>query len=807
VLSLAKKKTVSEPTDQTKQSSADSLRKLLPWLPLLVLLCLSAGVIALSYQQMVVVADQTKLAGVSLREANLTKGKLQAHIDQLQQQLDLFAQNQAVRAHLNDPERDINQWLIGLRNNLPEGSQIQLLTAGIPPQRQAPDYNWRFAELDMINRALRDEPTYPEAVRLEQGVQLIFVSLLTDADETPLGIITARIPATDLARALPQASQLPGAISVVQQFKSEKPTLITQRGQGVGKIESSGLNNHWRVEFSANQQLIDSSKGFYPVAYALWAGALALSIGLGLLLRAKLVNALTAAQERKNTTQPKVESTISKNPNVAGVLEVKLAAEDEELLAGESSGRVIGATMEVSENQFPGHVFRAYDIRGNAEEEIDTGFANTLGKALGSQIIAQNQREIFVGRDARTTSPELAQALIEGIHSTGVDTIDLGIIPSPLLHYAVVTSDKCKNGVIVTASHNPANDNGFKFTLDGDVVSDEQIQTLRSDMERGNFSVGTGKGTHQSVTEEYVNEILFDVALMGDVRIVIDAGNGATSELAPKLFSELGCDVVPLFCEFDGTFPNRSPDPSKPENLVKLIDTVQAEDADLGIALDGDGDRLIVVTSSGKIINPDRLLMLFAKDIVSRNPGADVVFDVKCTRQLGSLISGYGGRPIMWKTGHAHMKAKIQETGALLGGEYSGHIFIKERWHGFDDGLLVAARLLEIMCLREQSLDDIFAAFPELPSTGEIRIPVEENKKFDLVNQLIESGDFQTGTASTIDGLRVDFAKGWGLVRASNTAAELTLRFEGDTEEVLDQLKLLFRRELRKLDKDLPLNF
>jgi phosphomannomutase / phosphoglucomutase len=277
--------------------------------------------------------------------------------------------------------------------------------------------------------------------------------------------------------------------------------------------------------------------------------------------------------------------------------------------------------------------------------------------------------------------------------------------------------------------------------------------------------------------------------------------------VAPQLFEDLGCKVTPLFCDLDGTFPNHDPDPTQAQNLRALIAKVQEVNADIGVAFDGDGDRLVVVTPKGDIIWPDRLLMLFAKDILARHPGADVLFDVKCSRQLNQVISGYGGRPIMWKTGHSPMKAKMVETGALIGGEYSGHIFIKDRWYGFDDGIYAMARLLEIITLRDQNIDDIFSAFPQLVITPEIKVAVADNVKFDLMKKLTDTGDFQNGNVSTIDGIRVDFSKGWGLVRASNTSPALTLRFEAESEEALAIIQQLFKRELLKVDASLVLDF
>src|SRR5690606_2714301 len=330
------------------------------------------------------------------------------------------------------------------------------------------------------------------------------------------------------------------------------------------------------------------------------------------------------------------------------------------------------------------------------------------------------------------------------------------------------------SGVMVTASHNPAQYNGFKMVINGVTLADDAVQDVRSRILRQQFHKGEGSVEYRQIVGDYIDRIFSDVALAGSVKLVIDAGNAVPGAVAPQLFEELGCDVIPLHCDLDGSFPNHQPDPGDEKNLQDLIARVQETQADMGVAFDGDGDRLVVVTASGTIIWPDQLLMLFARDVLSRNPGADVIFDVKCSRQLNQVISSYGGRPIMWKTGHSPMKAKMIETGALIGGEYSGHIFIKDRWYGFDDGMYAMARLLEIVTLRDQKIDDIFAAFPILPATPEFKIKVADDKKFSIIQTLQAQGDFQNGKITTIDGLRVDFNKGWGLVRASNTSPALT---------------------------------
>ncbi|MBU3068743.1 phosphomannomutase/phosphoglucomutase [Aestuariicella sp. G3-2] len=495
------------------------------------------------------------------------------------------------------------------------------------------------------------------------------------------------------------------------------------------------------------------------------------------------------------------------------ILDLHVSEEDQDLLGLEESERVAQnaarrAPAESAEQiELPDEVFRSYDIRGLAETQITPTLARQVGKAIASEALAAGDTGLFVARDGRNHSPELCEALIEGILSTGCDAINLGAIPTPLLYFATCELAESNSGVMVTASHNSAEYNGFKMVINGHTLADGDVQNIKTRIQTGDVFKGTGIETSQQVIPEYIDRIFSDVALAGDVKLVIDAGNGITGDVAPQLFEELGCEVEPLFCDIDGSFPNHDPDPTIEANLQDLIRTVQSTGADLGVAFDGDGDRLVLVTPKGQIIWPDRLLMLFAKDIVARNPGADVLFDVKCTRELNSLVSSYGGRPIMWKAGHSHMKTKMQETGALVGGEMSGHIFIKDRWYGFDDGMYAAARLLEIMTLRDQGIDSLFDSFPNLPSTPELKIPVAETRKFELVKQLIQEGDFQNGKPITIDGLRVDFSKGWGLVRASNTSAALTLRFEAETREVLTQLQQLFKRELLKIDSSLDVPF
>jgi len=451
-------------------------------------------------------------------------------------------------------------------------------------------------------------------------------------------------------------------------------------------------------------------------------------------------------------------------------------------------------------------IFRAYDIRGIVGETLTPEIVQVIGRSIGSEAIERGVKSICIGYDGRHSSPELADALGSGIMAAGCDVITIGAVPTPVLYFATHELGT-GSGVMVTGSHNPANYNGLKIMLGGETLSGEAIQRLLQRIQTGNLVGGQGSQSSEDVRRAYLDRIVGDIAVAAPLKVVLDAGNGIAGELAPVLVEELGCEVVPLYCEVDGDFPNHHPDPGKPENLKDLIAAVKSEKADLGLAFDGDGDRLGVVTNSGKIIWPDRLMMLFARDVVSRNPGADVLFDVKCSRRLAGVISEAGGRPVMWKTGHSPMKAKMKETGALLAGEMSGHIFFGERWMGFDDGLYAAARLLEILGIEDRDSDEVFEDFPDDISTPELNLPVTEQTKFGIVDKLGQQGDFGDGSVSTIDGIRVEFSDGWGLCRASNTTPVLVLRFEAENEEALERIKSVFRDQLSRVAPDLVADF
>ncbi|RKZ37988.1 MAG: phosphomannomutase/phosphoglucomutase [Gammaproteobacteria bacterium] len=463
---------------------------------------------------------------------------------------------------------------------------------------------------------------------------------------------------------------------------------------------------------------------------------------------------------------------------------------------------------ETGEHALPESIFRAYDIRGVVGETLTTANVERIGRAIGSEAIDRGQQTIIVACDGRTSGPDLVEALVTGIRASGRDVIDVGRVPTPVLYFATHFLNT-GSGVMVTGSHNPPQYNGLKIMLGGETLFGNAIMSLRERIEKGDLADGEGTVQSMEVVDDYVRRITEDipVALGGSLKIVVDCGNGIAGAVAPKVLKALGHDVVELYCDVDGSFPNHHPDPSQPDNLQDLIRTVQAEGADLGYAFDGDGDRLGVVDGKGNILWPDRQMMLYARDVISRNAGATIVFDVKCTSRLPKVIEKLGGKPLMWKTGHSFIKNKMKETGALLAGEMSGHIFFKERWFGFDDAIYAAARLTEILVGLKQPPADIFAKLPTGVSTPELRLDLEEGKHMAFMERLLAEAQFADGKPTTIDGLRVDFADGWGLVRASNTTPCLVLRFEGDNAEALNRIQEGFRGVLLGLDPDLNLPF
>ena len=446
-------------------------------------------------------------------------------------------------------------------------------------------------------------------------------------------------------------------------------------------------------------------------------------------------------------------------------------------------------------------IFRAYDIRGVAGETLTLGAVYGIARAFATLARDAGQHRVAVGGDARRSTEALRQELVRGLCAGGIDIVDIGTVPTPLLYYATHVLGT-QTGVMITGSHNPPEYNGLKMVLDGNALAGESIQQLRKLLQSGEFATGEGRVTRIDLVDRYIAQVVADTPIGRPLKVVVDCGNGVAGPLAPRLLESLGCSVESLYAEVDGDFPNHHPDPAEAANLADLIDVVVRSGADLGVAFDGDADRLGVVTDQGEIIWPDRLMMLFARDIVPARPGAQVVFDVKCSRHLEAVLRDLGGRPLMCKTGHSHIKAKIRETGALLGGEFSGHICFADRWYGFDDAIYAAARLVQILAAEPHAASAVFAGFPNALATPEIKIATTERRKFEVVDELLRSSAFDGSDAriTAIDGIRVDYPDGWGLLRASNTSPMLSLRFEADDARALERIQNRFDAALAGID-------
>ena len=451
-------------------------------------------------------------------------------------------------------------------------------------------------------------------------------------------------------------------------------------------------------------------------------------------------------------------------------------------------------------------IFKAYDIRGIVDDTLTVEAVELIGKAYGSEAQAQSQQAVVIARDGRLSSPKIADALSRGLRSTGCDVIDIGMVPTPVLYFATHVL-KTGTGIMITGSHNPPQYNGLKMVLATNTLYGETIQELLQRIKTDDFVSGNGSYKEEDVREQYLDRICSDVKLAKPLKIAVDCGNGVAGELAPELFRRMGCEVLELFSEIDGTFPNHHPDPSKLENLVDLEKAVEENQVDLGLAFDGDGDRVGILDNRKKIIWPDRQMMLYAEDVLSRNPGAQIIYDIKSSNHLDSEIKRLGGDALMWKTGHSFIKAKMKETGALLAGEMSGHIFFKERWYGFDDGLYSAARMLEILSKKDQPADVVFAALPDSCNTPEIQVMFTEGEHYKFMDKLKSMADFGNADISTIDGMRVNYDFGWGLIRPSNTTPCLVLRFEAETEEGLKKVQDKFRQQILNVDANLELEF
>ncbi|MBD7975631.1 phosphomannomutase/phosphoglucomutase [Pseudomonadaceae bacterium Sa2CUA2] len=782
------------------------------------------------------------------QQARLVQAWADSQASALQQGLNLLADD--VRALAQQPE--VIQALSTDDNALLQQAERSLATSAgvidavLSRQGEArPDRNRRvpvnFAAVDLQRRAENGLKPAPEAYQVDKR-WLLYSAVAVGEDEQVLGSL---LLVTDLQRLLRTLPVLPadvGQLRLTQQFGNAPAQLLAQRGgqeaSHVPVTLTSG-NPHWQLSFSPSGTLA-SLPAFHWLGFAALLAVAGLLLGLHWLRKQQqhrlhhdvrqLGQMLQALIEGKNIQAPRLYlAALSQLAQQLARLPHQAAPTKPAAVApkAEANNQLVDPLFQPTEildldlhdidppvasqsapsvPALPASIFRAYDIRGVVGDSLTADSAYWIGRAIGSASLAKGEPCVAVGRDGRLSGPLLAQPLIQGLVDCGCQVTDLGMVPTPVLYFATHVLP-ATSGVMLTGSHNPPDYNGFKIVIAGDTLANEQILALKTRIDTQDLAQGLGSVEQIDILPRYFAQIRDDIALAKPLKVVVDCGNGVGGVIAPQLIEALGCTVIPLYCEVDGHFPNHHPDPGKPDNLKDLIARVKAEKADLGLAFDGDADRVGVVTNTGTIVYPDRLLMLFAKDVVSRNPGADVIYDVKCTRRLAALVSAHGGRPVMWKTGHSLMKKKMKETGALLAGEMSGHIFFKERWFGFDDGIYAAARLLEILSLEQQAAEPLFAAFPDDVSTPEINIQVTEDSKFKIIAALQRDAQWGDAQLTTLDGLRIDYPHGWGLVRASNTTPVLVLRFEAETAGELARIQAVFREQLHKVVPRLALPF
>ena len=681
-------------------------------------------------------------------------------------------------------------------------------------------------EVDLVRRASNGEEAKPEAYQHE-GQWIASIAQMAVHPRLPnrRAVVLVSISGESLGQLIDQSGENAGRFTLEQRVygrTSNRDLAIVSRGQAgnTGRHAVDIPDTSWRIIFEPSDALVDEFTANVRPDYDILILALLFSIaGFALTgfqssrsLSTELQR-ITEAAEHRTAMDVHIPQLVplardlrklSMRKNRADRAPITVAAP--KVASDEAPSTPLTGIEGPATQGLRPTIFRAYDIRGNADSELDDETVFRIASAIGTIAGEMSEQSLILGCDGRLSSGRIKAIVERALLQSGRDVIDVGLVPTPLVYFATSTLSS-SSGIMITGSHNPADHNGMKIVLKGQTVASGTIEKIRNVAQNGRFSKGTGHAGQRDIISEYLDEVIGDIAIAMPLKVVVDGFNGATGHIAPALLEEIGLEVVPLNCEVDGSFPNHAPDTSDERNLALLSREVVAQGADFGVAFDGDGDRVAVVTGSGRIIRTDVLMMILAQDVVSRNPGADVVFDVKCSRNLSQVITQLGGRPVLWKTGHALMKEKMRETAALLGGEFSGHIFYGERWYGFDDGMYTTCRLAEILSSSEATLDELLADLPIGISTPEILVSVSDEDKFSLMQNFLTHATFPEGKTNDLDGLRVDFEDGWGLLRASNTGPALTARFEASSDDSLARIQGLFREQLLAVQPDLDVPF
>ena len=692
------------------------------------------------------------------------------------------------------------QWV---RAKLPAAKDVMFYSAGLDEVLNGNLQTLGYARAAQLLRAQTDNAAAPVEVRARPPQTLSFVRPLDDAQHRVQGYAAVELPFTPERIVFESIPVSGGRLDLRQGDGSGDLVIATRGDSGLSTEDDPGTPiPHSRLRIAAVPPAYWLPVTRSPVAAALLA-LLAFIVAIGMFFVRSWIRARAQGTQNVSTDMPLATPAPQAEAPAAAAASPPQAAATETPAKATVAPAPDPAAVAVERS-----IFRAYDIRGIVGKTLTQDTARLIGQAIGSVMREKGLSEIVVGRDGRLSGPQLSAALIEGLRAAGIDVIDIGPAATPLVYFASfnLNTGSC---VAVTGSHNPPDYNGFKIVVGGDTLAEDAIQDLYARIAESRLATGQGTLRQMDVAADYVQRIASDIQTGRSLKVVVDCGNGIPGALAPEVIHAIGCEVIPLYCEVDGNFPNHHPDPSEPENLADLIMMVKKTGADLGLAFDGDGDRLGVVTKDGEIIYPDRVLMLFAMDVLIRNPGATIIYDVKCTGHLQPMILKAGGSPLMWKTGHSLIKAKMRETGAQLAGEMSGHFFFRERWYGFDDGIYSAARLLEILAddPASRTPEQIFATLPKGVSTPELKVPMREGEHYTFIERFRERAQFEGARLTTIDGLRADWPDGWGLVRASNTTPVLVLRFDADDTGALKRIQDVFRAQLLAVDSSLQLPF
>ncbi len=784
----------------------------------------------------------TDLERQTKQYANHQLALLSQSISSLKTHLDLIASRSDIRQTVMQNETAaLQRKNAELSAAFPQADSVLLLpldSRGITGLRKHNISLRNNIESSLVNRAEDNETTFPEAYRFGNGMQFSLVSPVFESDGMEVGgAILLRMDITKLQAALSNLDSTLGETQLLQKFRGQEQVLLSTGSNASAELAPHDAqldDSNWWVRFKPSESVREAiAMPVWSLLFLLILPAVLVPLWhfwslrrIGIEFYAQLDGLAGYAQSliSGNRRMPPVFAHQKLNQLAELIGAFRNHSPEQKQAQAESKSAATAKTTAGDKKQtaaqpvpaeaaepevtkaedlleeppqvdVPDCIFRAYDIRGDAEKYLTDDTVYALGMAIGSEAMERGQEQIVVSADGRLSSPRIKQALCAGLQACGQHVLDIGEQPTPLLYFATHHLETGA-GIMITGSHNGVECNGLKLVMDGKPLAGEHIQTIRERVKEGRFQFGHGKLEKCSVADAYIEAIVGDIAVAQELKVVVDAANGIGGIIGPRVLEELGCEVIPLHCEVDGNFPNHGPDPTISENLNDLRAAVTANQADLGIALDGDADRVCVVDASGKPIAPDVLLMLFAQDVVSRNPGADIIYDVKCTRHLSTVISSYGGRPIMWKSGHSCIKEKMLQTGALLGGEFTGHICFKERWYGFDDGIYSAARLIEIVSTSGLTLNELLQEYPSSTSTPEIIIDTGEQQKFEIVEALTDNAQFGGGKITTLDGIRVDYPDGWGLIRPSNTVPAITLRFEADNDEALSRIQSVFRDQI-----------